>query len=152
MSQTRREEAAQQALEDIRWLIQGNEAADDEEDTYLDGATISRLLEKNFTRLDPKNDGITREELMIALMNPQAFTPDEYEMLRLLTKYFDTIINLSEDEVGGETKISRFDMMVLEQFLVYSNMTLKELSTWCQMSMAGKRGDETEIGPPPLSG
>src|SRR5579885_3034477 len=129
-----REEAAQQALNDIRWLIHGNEAAPDEEESYLDGATICALLAKNFSRLDPNNDGITREELLIALMNPQAFTPDEYEMLRLLTKYFETIINLSEDEIGGETKISRYDMMVLEQFLVHSKMSLKELHTWCSMS------------------
>ncbi|HMO23396.1 MAG TPA: hypothetical protein PKC98_20735, partial [Candidatus Melainabacteria bacterium] len=79
---------------------------------------------------------------------PQAFTTDEYEMLRLITKYFDTIINMSDDEEGEETKISRADLLVLEQFLVHSKMTLKELHSWC--SIANKPADD--IGPPPLSG
>ena len=124
-----REKAAKAALNDIRWLLQGEEEAldDDDEETYLDGPTIVRLLEENFERLDPNNNGIEREELMTALMNPQAFTTDEYEMLRLITKYFDTIINMSDDEEGEETKISRADLLVLEQFLVHSKMTLKEL-------------------------
>lgn len=85
---------------------------------------------------------------MTALMNPQAFTTDEYEMLRLITKYFDTIINMSDDEEGEETKISRADLLVLEQFLVHSKMTLKELHSWC--SIANQPADD--IGPPPLSG
>ncbi len=157
---TRREDAAQQALADIRWLIQGTEqgkladatAPEDDAETYLDGRTIISLLEKNFLRLDPNNDGISREEIMVALMNPQAFSPEEYEVLRLVTKYFDTIINLSEDEDGGETKISRYDMLVLEQFLVHSNMTLRQLHEWCTMSKAPGGVGEDTIGPPPLSG
>lgn len=154
MTEPRREAAAQRALDDIRWLIQGTQGApaaaepdDDDEDTYLDGPTIVALLEKNFDRLDPNNDGISREELIGALMNLQAFTADEYEMLRLLVKYFDTIINMSADEDGVETKITRSDMMVLEQFLVHSRMTLKELHSWCKMS-----NPADDVGPPPLSG
>ena len=145
-----REKAAKAALNDIRWLLQGEEEAldDDDEETYLDGPTIVRLLEENFERLDPNNNGIEREELMTALTNPQAFTTDEYEMLRLITKYFDTIINMSDDEEGEETKISRADLLVLEQFLVHSKMTLKELHSWC--SIANQPADD--IGPPPLSG
>ena len=145
-----REKAAKAALNDIRWLLQGEEEAldDDDEETYLDGPTIVRLLEENFERLYPNNNGIEREELMTALMNPQAFTTDEYEMLRLITKYFDTIINMSDDEEGEETKISRADLLVLEQFLVHSKMTLKELHSWC--SIANQPADD--IGPPPLSG
>ena len=145
-----REKAAKAALNDIRWLLQGEEEAldDDDEETYLVGPTIVRLLEENFERLDPNNNGIEREELMTALMNPQAFTTDEYEMLRLITKYFDTIINMSDDEEGEETKISRADLLVLEQFLVHSKMTLKELHSWC--SIANQPADD--IGPPPLSG
>ena len=148
-----RERAAKAALNDIRWLLHGQEEAtpdENEEETYLDGPTICRLLEENFDRLDPNNDGIEREELMIALMNPQAFTTDEYEMLRLITKYFDTIINMSDDEEGEETKISRADLLVLEQFLVHSRMTLKELHSWC--SVANQPGPGDEVGPPPLSG
>lgn len=145
-----REKAAKAALNDIRWLLQGEEETGelDDDETYLDGPTIVRLLEENFERLDPNNNGIEREELMTALMNPQAFTTDEYEMLRLITKYFDTIINMSDDEEGEETKISRADLLVLEQFLVHSKMTLKELHSWC--SIANKPADD--IGPPPLSG
>gem|GEM_PF-886599 len=151
----RREAAAQRALDDIRWLIQGTQQGggpastnpDDDEDTYLDGPTIVALLEKNFDRLDPNNDGISRDELIGALMNLQAFTADEYEMLRLLVKYFDTIINMSADEDGVETKITRNDMMVLEQFLVHSKMTLKELHSWCKVSNPAE-----DVGPPPLSG
>lgn len=154
----RREDAAQQAMADIRWLIQGTEQGNlstpspDDEETHLDGPTIIALLEKNFARLDPNNDGISREEIMVALMNPQAFSPEEYEVLRLVTKYFDTIINLSEDEEEGETKISRYDMLVLEQFLVHSNMTLKQLHEWCTKGKAPGSASEGEIGPPPLSG
>src|SRR5690606_4798854 len=121
---SRKEAAAQRALNDIRWLIHGNqqpaEDVDDDGETYLDGPPIVGLLDKNFKRLAPDEDGITREELLRALMNPQAFTPDEYEMLRLLVKYFDTIINMSVDEEGEETKITRADLLVLEQFLVHS--------------------------------
>ena len=145
-----RERAAKAALNDIRWLLQGEDeqGVDEDEETYLDGPTIVKLLEENFDRLDPNNDGIEREELMTALLNPQAFTTDEYEMRRLITKYFDTIINMSDDEEGEETKISRADLLVLEQFLVHSKMTLKELHSWC--SIANKPADD--IGPPPLSG
>lgn len=153
MAEDNREKAAKAALNDIRWLLHGQEdtvAADDEEETYLDGPTIVKLLEENFERLDPNNDGIEREELMTALMNPQAFTTDEYEMLRLITKYFDTIINMSDDEDGEETKISRADLLVLEQFLVHSKMTLKELHSWCSVANQPSAGDE--VGPPPLSG
>lgn len=157
MSSNKREEAAQQALADIRWLLTGTKDEElaaplaEEDDTQLDGQTIMQLLDKNFQRLDPNGDGITREEIMVALMNPQAFSREEYEVLRLVVKYFDTIINLSEDEEGGETKISRTDMLVLEQFLVHSNMTLKQLHAWCCMTK-GVGGTPGEIGPPPLSG
>lgn len=152
MSEVRRQAAAQAALNDIRWLLHGEEEDDepDAEETYLDGPTIIALLEHNFERLDPNNDGIDREELMKALMNPQSFTADEYEMLRLITKYFDTIINMSEDEEGEETRITRADLTVLEQFLVHSKMTLKELHSWCTIAAAASVADE--IGPPPLSG
>jgi hypothetical protein len=157
MSSNKREEAAQQALADIRWLLTGTKDEElaaplaEEDDTQLDGQTIMQLLDRNFQRLDPNGDGITREEIMVALMNPQAFSREEYEVLRLVVKYFDTIINLSEDEEDGETKISRTDMLVLEQFLVHSNMTLKQLHAWCCMTK-GVGGTPGEIGPPPLSG
>jgi len=157
MSSNKREEAAQQALADIRWLLTGTKQEElaaplaEEDDTQLDGQSIMQLLEKNFQRLDPNGDGISREEIMVALMNPSAFSREEYEVLRLVVKYFDTIINLSQDEEDGETKISRTDMLVLEQFLVHSKMTLKELHAWCCMTK-GVGGAPGEIGPPPLSG
>ncbi|MEZ4535575.1 MAG: hypothetical protein R3D26_11340 [Cyanobacteriota/Melainabacteria group bacterium] len=120
-----REKAAKAALNDIRWLLQGEEEAldDDDEETYLDGPTIVRLLEENFERLDPNNNGIEREELMTALMNPQAFTTDEYEMLRLITKYFDTIINMSDDEEGEDQDIPGGSSCA-RAILVHSKMTL----------------------------
>lgn len=151
MNQVRRHQAAQAALNDIRWLLhgEGDEVERDDGETYLDGPSIIELLEHNFERLDPNNDGIDREEVMRALMNPQSFTTDEYEMLRLITKYFDTIINMSDDEDGEETRITRADLKVLEQFLVHSKMTLRELHSWCSIAAAPGGGDE--IGPPPLS-
>ena len=150
MQNTRKEAAAQRALNDIRWLIHGDGEIEGEDDgeTYLDGPTICQLLEKNFERLDANGNGITREELLRGLMNPQAFTPDEYVMLRLLVKYFETIINLNDDEDGEETYISQTDVMVLEQFLVHSQMTLKDLHKWCSKTTDAAE----EVGPPPLSG
>ena len=85
---------------------------------------------------------------MTALMNPQAFTTDEYEMLRLITKYFDTIINMSDDEEGEETKISRAYLLFLEQFVVHRKTPLKGFPSWSPI--AKKPADD--IGPPPLSG
>jgi hypothetical protein len=147
MDDTTREDAAKAALADIRFLLQKSPGASESsglDETYLDGPKIVELLERNFKRLDPNNDGISRQELMTALSCPANFSADEYEMLRLVTKYFDTIINMADDQEGEELRISLLDMTVLKQFLVHGQMTLKELKRW-SMSV------EQEVGPPPLS-
>lgn len=155
MQLNKKEQAAKEALGDIRWLLntQGQGPDLGGEDTYLDGPRIIELLKANFSRLDPDADGITRDELMTALMNPEKFSDEEYEMLRLITKYFDTIINLSDDEDGPEeTKISPVDFLVLEQFLVHSKMSLKELHDWCKLAESSECLGLDSMGPPPLSG
>lgn len=148
MQESMREKAAKSALDDIRWLQKssGNSAAAGAEDeTYLDGPMIIELLDKNFDRLDPDSNGISRDELMACLVKPEKFSSDEYEMLRLLTRYFDTIINLVDDEVGEQLKITRLDMSALKTQLVDQRMTLKELRDW------GARGDDFDVGLPPLA-
>ncbi|HMO21871.1 MAG TPA: hypothetical protein PKC98_12995 [Candidatus Melainabacteria bacterium] len=62
-----REKAAKAALNDIRWLLQGEEETGqlDDDETYLDGPTIVRLLEENFERLDPNNNGIERMSCLL---------------------------------------------------------------------------------------
>lgn len=145
MSNTDREEAAKAALTDIKWLLHGDEgkgSSDDE--TYLDGPVIVELLEKNFAKLDPNNDGISRDELMDALSHPANFSVDEYEMLRLVAKYFDTIISMADDQEGEELRITQLDLAVLKQFLVNGQMTLKDLKRWSYSV-------EEEVGLPPLA-
>lgn len=145
MSNVDREDAAKAALTDIKWLLHGDEAKNsDANDSYLDGPVIVQLLEKNFARLDPNNDGISREELMDALSHPANFTIDEYEMLRLVAKYFDTIISMADDQEGEELRITHLDLTVLKQFLVNGQMTLKDLKRWSYSV-------EEEVGLPPLS-
>ncbi|MBX9669306.1 MAG: hypothetical protein K2X93_16900, partial [Candidatus Obscuribacterales bacterium] len=149
MNQSIREDAAKTALADIRWLLKSSHHDTTEDpsgsgESYLDGPQIAELLERNFQRLDPDNNGLTRDELTSAMTHPASFSKDEYEMLRLVTKYFDTIINMSDDEDGEELKISRMDMVVLNQFLIHGTMTLKELSRWCNSV-------EQEVGLPPSS-
>lgn len=145
-----REEAAKAALADIRFLLGTSEQPGDlpdAQESYLDGPLVVELLEKNFRRLDPDNNGISRQELMSALTRPDSFSPDEYEMLRLVTKYFDTIINMSDDndgKDGEELRITGLDLSVLKQFLVTGQVTLRELHRWCSTV-------EFEVGLPPLS-
>lgn len=148
-----REQAAKKALGDIRWLLNSQDRQEEfgDGDSYLDGPTVCALLRKNFAKLDPDNDGITRKELITALGNHESFTEDEYEMLRLITKYFDTVINLSEDEDGDEeTKISMNDLEVLEQFLIHGKFSMKDLHQW--RSISDKNGGIESMGPPPMSG
>ncbi len=151
MKQFTREEAAKSALAYIRKILHADpetEKSDNPDSkNYLDGPKIVALLKKNFSRLDANADGISREELMAALLTPDQFAADEYEMLRLVAKYFDTIINLSDDQDGEEMRITELDLLVLEQFLVHGKMTLKELHKWNSM----QRTVEEEVGPPPLA-
>ncbi|MBY0358050.1 MAG: hypothetical protein K2W82_08625 [Candidatus Obscuribacterales bacterium] len=145
-----RQTTAQRALSGISFLLSHpDQGPDDETESAMDGAKLIELLNKNFKRLAKSNDGITRGELTIALTNPHDFTQDEYVMLQLMAKYFDTIVNLSDDEEGEETKITELDAQVLAQFIVDGKLSLKSLRYWC--SMTG--GPENNIPtPPPLTG
>lgn len=116
----------------------------------LDGKLLIELLDKNFDRLDPTGTGISRKTISRALALPSEFSKDEYVMLQLLGKYFQTIADLSDDEPGDEdTVISRSDKEVLSQFLLYSKVTLAELHHW--QCAEKKAQDEQLPGPPPLS-
>jgi hypothetical protein len=141
-----REEAAKAALTDINKLLHpGDDKVSSKNESYLDGPVIVELLEKNFARLDPNNDGISRLELMDAISRPADFSVDEYEMLRLVAKYFDTIITMADDQEGEELRITQLDLAVLKQFLVNGQMTLQELKRW-------NSSVEEEVGMPPLAG
>ncbi|MDZ4835758.1 MAG: hypothetical protein SGJ27_18430 [Candidatus Melainabacteria bacterium] len=145
MSKIDREEAAKAALTDIKWLLHAEEGDESPEgESYLDGPVVVELLEKNFARLDPNSDGISRDELMDGISRPSEFSIDEYEMLRVVAKYFDTIITMADDQEGEELRITRLDLEVLKQFLVNGQMTLKDLKRWSSSV-------EQEVGLPPLS-
>lgn len=133
-------------MQDVVWILERSESPPENE---ISGQALVHLLQKNFSRLDPDNNGITREELLAALTKPQSFTGDEYAMLGLLSRYFDTVINLSDDEKGPETRITRLDFDVLAQFLVHSGLTLGALHTWLR-SDTNKALTEQDVGPPPL--
>lgn len=149
-------DAADHAVRDLVWLVGGTteDAQADEHfeevEDELSGEKFAVLLDRNFARLDPNGNGISRAEIAAALMTPNVFTIDEYAMLKLVAKYFDMIINMSDDEDGDETVISRTDAQVLAQFLVHSNLKLSELRRW--IAIADGSATEQDIGPPPMSG
>jgi hypothetical protein len=91
---------------------------------------LAKLLDRNFERLDPNNDGISREEIANALLSPWSFSQEEVTMLKLLEKYFDTIANMVDEEPGKDTRITAADKEVLSQFLVYSGIDLDTLARW----------------------
>jgi hypothetical protein len=146
-----REIAARRALNDISYLVQKAEEGSSADPDEPRGRDVVALLRKNYRRLDKNKNGISREELTQALMRPGEFSKDEYVMLQLLNKYFDTIANLSKDEDGPETVISRMDCAVLAQFLMHSDLTLSQLHQWVGMTRPTRITDQ-DIGPPPLSG
>ena len=143
----KRERAAQQALADIRFLVEQTDQPVAEK--RLNSQELLALLERNFEELDPNNNGISRFELTQALTTPSRFSDDEYIMLQLLAKYFGTIANMSDDEVAEETLITKTDCGVLSQFLLHSNLSIEQLHNWCSR---GDKGDVTDLcGPPPLT-
>lgn len=144
-----RQTAAQRALSGINFLLTHSEISDETE-ASMEGAKLIELLRKNFKRLCGGNDGISRGELAMALMRLPEFSQDEYVMLQMMTRYFDTIINLSDDEQGDETKITELDVEVLSQFIKDGKMTLKQLHGWC--SRGGGAPANEPIKPPPLTG
>jgi hypothetical protein len=149
-------DAADHAVRDLVWLVGGTteDAQVDEHfkavEEELSGAKLAELLDLNFKKLDSNGNGISRAEIAAALMQPNVFSVDEYAMLKLVAKYFDTIINLSDDEPGDETVITRTDAGVLAQFLVHSKLKLSELRRW--IAIADGSATEQDIGPPPISG
>lgn len=128
--QKRRQFAAQHAFKDVLGGLRTTEQAHAVSEPNLDGATVAKLLEKNFHKLDPNGNGITREELAQALLSKNSYSADEYAMLQLIGKYFETIANMCDDESGPQSVITSLDKDVLNQFLVHSNLSLSELHKW----------------------
>jgi hypothetical protein len=127
-----RQKAAQLTFDDILTKVQGDPAspASRPSPDTMDGAHLAKLLDRNFERLDPNNDGISREEIANALLSPWSFSQEEVTMLKLLEKYFDTIANMVDEEPGKDTRITAADKEVLSQFLVYSGIDLDTLARW----------------------
>lgn len=151
-----RERAADSALKNIVFLLEGSKEnpeayASRNMDQELSGDKLVELLNSNFAKVDLNNNGISRQELLAALTAPNVFTVNEYAMLKLVAKYFDTIINLSDDEPGAETVLTHTDVQVLAQFLVNSKIKLSELHRWIALSEGTAATTERDVGPPPLS-
>ena len=141
-----RENAARDLLDEIVSLVKDSEAPAGE-DPQLDARRLVELLNSNFKKLDHDNDGISRGELSVALARPGEFSNDEYTMLYLVGKYFDTISELSDDEPGKQdTRISKLDKDILAQLLVGRNLTLAQLHAWFH-----RDSKETFQSPPPLT-
>lgn len=61
-SHKKRQDAAQHAFQDVLGQLRTVETNPVQQpDPQLDGMTVAKLLEKNFARLDPNGNGITRE-------------------------------------------------------------------------------------------
>lgn len=126
-----REEAAKKTLQYVLEHAHRQSPSLARHSQSLDSATLVKLLDQNFARIDTNDNGISREELAIALSNPHRFTTDEYAMLCLVSKFFDTIAALCDDQTDfEETVITRMDKEVLSQFLLHSKMTLQDLHNW----------------------
>ncbi len=111
----------------------------------IDGPLLARLIEKNFSRIDTNNDGISKKELAMAMSTPQLYSNDEYTMLKLLSVYFNSIASLCDDQEEGEkVRITKQDKDVLIQFLKYSKMSLQDISDWLALN-------ERSVAPPPMS-
>jgi len=150
-NERKRRTAANDTLEEVMRILRASGTHLGTDPDTLDGKVLVQLLQRNFDRLDENGDGsISRDEIANALAKPFEFSQDEYAMLMLLGKYFHTIADLSDDEPGPDTVISRQDAEVLGQFLLYSKLTLADLQHW----LAGeqKRIDGNVPEPPPLSG
>ena len=124
-----KEKAAGNMLKDVVWLLGGTKE-DRALENYrnpeeeLPGKQLVDLLYQTFATLDPDNNGISRAEMTAALVQPNLFSADQYAMLKLVAKYFDTIINLADDEPLDETVITKTDAQVLGQFLQNSDFKL----------------------------
>ncbi len=143
------------SLDDLLWLHKASapttvEHVESLEQESLDSESFARIFIQTYPRLDPKNQGLTKEHLSKLIMRPDVFSHEEYVMLMMLAKYFDTISNLVDDEPGPQTMITPMDREVLCQFLVHGKLSLAELHRWRLLCMAPK--EDPEFEGPPLSG
>ncbi len=143
------------SLDDLLWLHKAGapttaEHVESLEQESLDSETFARIFIQTYPRLDPKDQGLSKEHLGKLIMRPDVFSHDEYVMLIMLAKYFDTIANLVDDEPGPQTMITPMDREVLCQFLVHGKLSLAELHRWRLLCMAPK--EDKELEGPPLSG
>lgn len=149
-----RHKAAKLAFDDILVKAQQDKSSPlskastniDGPSSTMRGVQLARLLDKNFAKLDPDNDGITRDELAQALLSPWGFSQEDFTLIRLLQKYFDTIANMVDEEPGKDSRITLNDKEVLNQFLIYSDLDLHTLSLW---RSADDVEETTGAGPDP---
>ncbi|HEY9679882.1 MAG TPA: hypothetical protein V6C76_17900 [Drouetiella sp.] len=144
------------SLDDLLWLHKASAptSADEVhalEEDKLSSESFAKLFMQAYPRLDPQKQGLTKEHLGKLIMRPQAFNHDEYNMLVMLAKYFDTIANLVDDDKPGASKaITPMDSEVLFQFLLHGKMSLAELHRW-RLLCTSPTKDDAEVAGPPLS-
>jgi hypothetical protein len=152
-SNPEREDAARTALADVVFFLKNDpdvRAYEAKESTF-DNATFLTLLDQCFSTLDPDNNGISRAEVMGALLQPDKFSRDQFVMISLTAKYFDLIANMSDDEPGEETVITQHDKQMLAKSLQDSNLNLAELHLWCFTRDGHIRAITPNMGLPPLA-
>ncbi len=98
--------------------------------TTLSGERLADLLKENFSKIDVNGDGVSLREIKHAEAMPFNFSAETLLMFKVLERYFETICNLADDELGPDTVISSVDVEVLAQFLKYSHMTIDQLQEW----------------------
>jgi len=110
----------------------------------LTGAQFIELLEKNYTRIQRNETGLTKKDIAIAMGKPAEFSLPEYLMLEEMLKYFDTIISLAPAAYFRQARVvTPTHIEVLGAFLVHSDFSLAQFDGW----MSAK----PEIAPPPMS-
>jgi len=148
-----RKSAVQSALSDVAFFLKNDpdvQAYEARESAFDNGAFL-KLLDQCFSTLDPDNNGISLNEVMTALRQPEKFSRDQYVMISLTAKYFDLIANMSDDEPGKETVITQKDKDILARSLQDSNLNLAELHLWCFTRDGQIRATTPGMGLPPLA-
>jgi hypothetical protein len=148
-----RETAAREALNEVAFFLKSDPDVKSYEakESSFDNEAFIKLLDNCFNTLDPDHNGISRTEVMAALLRPDQFSKDEYVMISLLAKYFDLIANMSDDEPGEETVITRRDKDTLTKSLTESDLNLAELHLWCFTRDGKVRELTKDIGLPPMA-
>jgi hypothetical protein len=142
----KRSKAARDLLDEIVGVI-GDFSPLGDADPSLDAKLLMDLLNRNFENLDPDGNGIARDELSVCLARPSDYSSDEYTMLYLLGKYFDVVADLSDDEPGRQdTRITQMDKEILGQFLIHSQMNMRQLAEWFKLDQ-----QQRLYSPPPTS-